>query len=372
MVARNLEYSVMIRDFLNAASDDFSPGEVLLFIDNPSNLAWTEYVNEVGEAFFTISQKDFKSSLLGSYEQKLSYRPFVEIYRGNDLVWGGWLGEIDETETDAIFYAYSYLSGFFDIVTDFDKEWVNSSVSTIVNEALTIAKTKVESRVHWIADGTIENTWTTSGGPTGILLPFYRAPYKRILSVWKEMAAYSISDTTNHVIFEVTPSGTFNFWRNRKTTKDSVMASFGYGRIRSYRRIRRPVARRNALRAVGTSPTDVNLNDTEINVSLKAAMGLSEEPIYFSFVRDSDELDRVTKARLARAARVDTDLYVSFNRNSVTPYRATNADYILGDLITITLTNGVSNITETKVVLGQQVVYTRMAENVRLLLADQL
>lgn len=366
-------YSVVIRDFVDAANDDFSPGDVIAFIDSPHYLAWSEYVNEVGEAFFTISQRDIKAAVLASLETKISYRPHMEVLRNGEKVWGGWLGEIDETTDDLIVYGYSYLSGFFDVITAWDDKWVGNRMRTIVRDLLDGARDKTDSRVHWIKTGTIEDPVTTSGGATAIVMPLYRAPYKRVLQAWKEMSAYAISDTTNHVIFEITPDGTFNFWKHRYAENANVGTSYPHGHIRSYRRIRRPVSKRSKLYGVGTSPTDVNLQESVHSTSLLAAMGLSEEPLYFSFVRDPDELERVSKLRLSRAARTDTQLFISFYRDTIIPFRATGATYKLGDMIHPKLDNGATVISETpKVVAGQQVVWSGKRENVRLLLGDSL
>lgn len=366
-----LNYSVVIRDFRDRALKDFSPGGNIAFVDNPTNLAWTEYMNEVGEAFFTISQDDPKAALLAD-EELIALRPHMEIWRDTQKVWAGWIGEVDETETDIIFYAYSYISGMYDLVTPFNKKYTGQTIGFMITDVLNEGKNDNTSRVHWITNGTIQNPVTTSDGATDIILPLYRAPYKRRLTVFRELTAYAISDTTNHVIFEITPDGIFNYWKNRKATVSNVKASFQYGDIRSFRRIRRPVHRRSNLKAVGTSPTDVNLNQSSTNVALRADLGLSQEAVYFAFVRDADELKRITNLRLARAGRVDSDLYVSFHRNKVVPFRAPGSHYQIGDLLTVTIQKGASLVADTKVVVGQQVIYSRLSENVRLLLADQL
>lgn len=368
----NIDYQVVVRGFNNAAGGDFSPGAIIAIVDNPTNLAWTEYVNEVGEAFWTLAQKDPKVALLLTTEALLNYRPHVQIYRNEELVWAGWLGEVDENDTDIIFYAYSYLSGFYDLLEHYNAKWTGQTVATIVEAAFDQAQALTDSRVAWFTQGTIENPVTTSGGATGIIVPLYRAPYKRILSVFREMAALSISDTTNHVIFEVTPAGVFNFWKNRKATVQDTRSSYGGGMVRSFRRIRRPVQRRNQLYAVGTSPTSVNLNVTATDTTERDTWGLSQEPLYFSFVKDAQELTRVTNLRLKRAVRTDTDLYLSYHKNATIPYPATSYTYRPGDVVAVDINHGATRISESKVIMGQQVVYARAAENVRYLLGDTL
>jgi hypothetical protein len=373
-VSPALSYSVVFRDFTNGSvGSDYSPGAVIAFIDSPTNLAWSEYINEVGEAFFTISQSDAKAAILADLGDLINRRVHMEVLRNGEKVWGGWLGEIDETTNDVVFYGYSYLSGFYDILTDWNQSYTNQSIADLFTTFLGVALDKDRSRVHWFTQGTIEGAVTTSGGSTSLTLPLYRASYKRVLSAFKELVTYAISDTTNHVIFEVTPDGVFNQWSNRKRTVSDVRVAFGHGQVRSFRRIRRPVHRRTGIRSVGASPTSVNLQGFAEDGTLTALMGRSEEPVFFSFVRDADEVTRVTKLRTERANRVDNDLFLSFYRDSIVPFRATGAPYRLGDLIAPEIDHGVTALTgESKVIAGQQVVYTGRRENVRLLLGDRL
>lgn len=365
-------YSVLVRGFLDTTS--FGKGDVAVFLEDVQNLCWTEYLNDVGEAFFTISQEDDKIQALRSL---IDIGAHVEIRRDGALVWAGWLGEVDETYEDAIIYAYSYVSGLYVMLSDWGQEWSAENVSTIFTDLWTRATDNVtlnRSRLAWMTQGTVQDPVTTSGGAVALTLPFYKIYTKRILQAFKELAAYSISDTTNRVVFEVTPAGVFNLWKNRGTTRDDIRWRMGEGgNIRSYRRIRMPVDRRTVINSVGTSPNDVDLRYNVANGSLRDTIGRMEEPMFLQWVRDQSELERVVKLRLQRAGRVDTDLMVTFNQNSLIPYRATNAEYDLGDQIDIRLNRGLSaNTSDPKIIVGQQIVYRRMSEMVRLLLADRL
>ena len=372
----NFEYSVVIRNHADAANQDFSPGEVIAFITNPTYLGWSEYVNEVGEAFFTMSQHDAKAMRLALYgnNQILSIRPHMEVWRNNRRVWAGWVGEIDETENDVIVYGYSYLSGFYDLLTPWVDKQIDVTVASLVDGYFDQARDKDWSRVHWFTKGTIENPWTDDTQTLGITMPLYRTSYKRILVVFKELASYAISDTNNKVIFEVSPmTATFNFWRDRDSSNASMNTNFPFGMVRSYRRIRRPALRRSKLYGVGASPTAVLYNTTQNN-GHHTTMGMSEEPILLSYVRSEDELQRTLKSRARRAGRVDSDFYMTFHTSSVQPYRSgDDEDFVLGQDVTSTLYRGASFTNrETKVIAGQQVIYHRMGENVRLLLTDDL
>ena len=367
MVA-TVDYYVVIQDFANTTT--FDPGPIVANINNAAGLAWTEYINDVSEAFFTIPQDDPVVAAIAPYVNRM---PHMRIYRNGELVWGGWLGEMDETQDDAIIYGYSYASGLYMVHTDWDQEWIGQEADLIISDLWTRARTLTKSRLGWCATGTIQDLWTTSGGPTVLSMPLYRVFYKRILSSMKELTAYAISDTTNHVVFEITPSGTFNLWRDRRQNLNHVGFAYEHGYIRSYRRLRSPVESRNTLHGVGSSPQSLTLREDFTNTTHRDSRGRLEESIYLPWVRDAAELTRVGNLRLARAVRVDTDLIVTFSPDRLIPYRASGASYAIGDIVTVTIPRGLSTGTpEQKVIVGQQVIYYRKAENTRLLFADRL
>jgi hypothetical protein len=152
------------------------------------------------------------------------------------------------------------------------------------------------------------------------------------------------------------------------------------GKFRSYNRKRIPVDRRNEIVAVGSSPTDIALQTTINNGSAQVtnqnAGGLKQEPIYFSWVRDATELDRVARIRANKALRQDTDFYASFFKDDIVPYRATGAVYSIGDRIDPYITRGLTvmagDLVDRKIIVGQQVISSGGSEYVRLLLADSL
>lgn len=366
------KYNVVIRQFDGAPG--FGKGTVVAMFDNALNVGWSEYINDVGEAFFTLSQDDPNMpSLVGN--RMLLDMLHMEIYRDNELVWAGWLGEADENNDDVIFYGYSYLSGLYYLLSDWDQEWTNANVSTIFSDLWTRAKTTLTwSRMNWMTTGTIESPVTTSGGAVTLTMPFYNIFKKRILMAYKELAAYAISDTTNHVSFEITPAGVFNLYKNRGTdnTTRTTFQREGPGRIRNYRRLWNPVDWRSTIYAVGSSPNDIDLQEEEDNSSLEN-IGRREEPIFLQWVRDATELQRVAKLRAQRAGAENTDLIISMYPNTIVPYRATGADYALADTFTVDPGRGLSaSNPESKIVVGQQIMFARGAENVRVLFTGNL
>lgn len=368
------KYQVVIKDFADTTT--FGPGSPITILSDATNIGWSEYLNEVSEAFFTLSQEDPQISLINT---ALTLGKHVHIYRDGTLVWGGWLGESDETLNDVVFTAYSYVSGFYTCLMEWTREWTGINAHTIISDTFDYAKALTKSRVGWLTKGTVESLYITNGAGT-LALPYYKAPLKRALSVFREISAYAISDTTNKVKFEVTPDGTFNLFRNAGSSLTDARWTMGAGKIRSYRRLRIPVDTRNEIIAVGSSPTDVLLQKTINTITAqttnKNAAGLKSEPLYFSWVRDDTELDRVARIRANRALRVDTDFYASFFKDTLIPCRATGQDYAIGDTIDPSITRGATilapGVTDRKIIVGQQVIFSQGAEYVRLLLADAL
>lgn len=345
-------------------------GTLLAEFTNPKNLGWSRYLNDVGEAFFTIYQDDPQLALVRNYLGKAH----VKVYRNSDVVWAGWLGlEYDANNTDVVLYAFSYEAGLFWSITDWNKVYTNSQLDTIVSEQWTYAKTtKTDSMLNFVSTGTIEAPVTASGGATAIVLPTYSLYYKRILYVMQEMAALGASDTTNVVCFEITPSSpTFNFWKNRGSDKADVVFRYGDNLISAFRDYRMPVHRRNKLYVVGSDPSSQTLRTTWSDATDITAYGLREDSIYFSWVRDSTELDRAAKLRGQKAKRDVATLQVLLFPNAVLPPGATGAGFALADRVKVIINHGVTNINGYYLVTGVQAVQAEGSERVNLLLQER-
>jgi hypothetical protein len=363
------EYRVQL--FTLADSTTYGVGSLVAEFERMKNLGYSEYANEVGEAFFTIYQDDPK--IRPSVRAAIRDGGHVKILRNNQVVWSGALGATDENETDAVIYAYGYASELYKLHTDWGSEWTGQKVQQIVTDAWNRARTGLsDSRVGWMSTGTIESPVTTSGGSTEIVLPFYRADYKRILFLIQEMAAFSISDTTNRVLFEITPDGTFNFWKNRGSDLTTLRFEWGQRGLVGFRRYRVPTDRRNVIHAVGSSPRDIVLRTTVEDATDRGSKGRLEEALYFSWVRDASELDRVARLRLERAKREDSDMSLTFAANAITPSRATGSLYRLTDTVPIKVVHGLTNVDDRKMIVGEQVLMLRGQEHVRLLMRDRL
>lgn len=345
----------------------FGPGALIAEFEDAVNLGYADYINDVGEAFFTLSQDDTKVSLLRSHR----YNAHIRIYRDTDLVWAGFMGEWDANERDVIFYAYSYAGLLYLYLTDWNVAYTNAQVDTIVSDAWTRAKTTLSSSlVGWVTTGTIQAPVTTSGGATAIVLPSYRLFYKRILFLLKELAALSIGQTTNVVQFEITPAGVFNFWKNAGSDLD-VTWSYGGRGVKGFYDSSVPFLLRNDLYGVGINPNDVTLRDTAENAASITARGRRQEPIFFPWVRDSLEIDRVLGRRLQLALREDVEVGIEFYPDQMIPPRATGATWGIADRVNVKVDRGITSIDGQRLVSGYQVIYIRGAERVRALIQER-
>jgi len=361
-------YTVVVKAFLNDTT--YAPGAVVAEFQNVKNLGWGEYLNDLSDCFFTINQDDPKIALLASY---LKGNAHVQVYRDGTLVWGGWLMESDENQEDVVFTAYSYVAGLYWLLSDWAQEFTAAQIDTIISSLWTRAKTTLsDSGLAWVTTGTIEAPVTTSGGLTALVQAFYRIYFKRILLAFKELTAMSISDTTNVVSFEITPAGVFNYWKNRGQQRATPVWEYPSQRVIGFRRIRNMADRRNVLYGVGTSPRSATFQSVQEDAVDRNANMRREEAIYYSWVRDQTELDRVSKLRLLRAQRDDSMLILTFAPNTVIPWRGLGAEYELGDRVKCRITRGLTSLSEYKMVTGQQIIVNRGSEYLRVFVQDTL
>lgn len=343
----------------------FAPNNLIAEFRNAKNLGYADYLNDVPEMFVTINQDDPQLAAIAAHKNDTH----IKIFRNSDNVWSGFLGEWDANERDVILYGYGHLGLFYFTHSAWNVAYTSAQVNTIVSDELTASKGQTNSLTNWITTGTIEAPVTTSGGATPISLPTYRLFWKRTLFTFRELAALSVGNTTNSIVFEVTPSGTFNFWKNLGQDRTNLMWEYGDSRVSGFTESHALIERRNYVSAAGSNPGSALLRTQQSGTT--SVIGKRMEPIFFSWVRDQTELERVAKFRLAMLDRDVPDLELNFHPNSIIPAKATGAGFVLGDRARAKVVRGLTNIDGNYLIRGQQVYYVRGSERVNLLLDER-
>jgi hypothetical protein len=355
---------------------NFAIGTLLAEFETRKHIGWAKYLNDIGEAFFTVNQTDRKLRNVASDLRDLEGIAHMAILRDDECVWRGFLGEHDADERDAIFYGYGYEAHLFWLVSLWNQTWKNEEVGDIVTDLSTRFKTGIpDSPLAFVTIGTIEDPVTTSGGSTKIELPSYKLYYKRILFALKELTSAATSDTTNTCFFEfahssvpTTKTVTFNLWKN-KSTDQSIRLAWGTNISRFGERFA-PILARNHVIGVGSGAHNLLLRTNQSTAGGSrgyTAFGRRQEPVYLSWVRDQTELERVIKLRKARALRFDTDLWIQMKPNSLPPLDG----YALGDRFPVHIDRGITQIDKTMQMVGMQVLANRGSEIVRPIMLDR-
>lgn len=347
-LATKAHYQVQFWDF---SGSGLGPGSLIAEFENVKNLGYADYANDVPEAFCTLDQQDAKAALLDSYIGKCH----MVILRNGEVVWTGFLLDTDEQVKDVVFYGYGYAAALFWATTGWNSSWTSEDAGAIARDVWYSAQTGIgNSNLQFVATGVIEAPATDSTLGTAWTLPLYKAFFKRALFVLQELAAAGASDTGNAVIFEITHSLTpqFNFWRDRQVQRDTLW-QFG-GIVNYFSRLRSQTWHRNDIRGVGNGPHNQILQDTQADSSEYGTWGHRLEPVYYSWVRDADELSRVDKIRLKKAEAVDSQLWLGFKPNSIVPPGVRNANLQIGDLVPVKISRGITNIDQNMLLTGYQ------------------
>ena len=363
------QYRVQVFDYLDTTT--FGIGALLVEFDRPHAIGYGNWLNNVPEAFFTIHQDDSKLTTLRNKGGKVHIR----IWRDDSLVWSGWASfERDTNQHDAIIYCYGYLADLFWLLSDWDQTWTTQTVGQIVTDAWTRAKTTISnSRLNFVATGTIQAPPTVAGGGTPITLPSYRAYNKRLLYLMQEMAAISGSDTGQSTVFEITNSltPTFNFWADKGTSlSGSVQWKWGDGRVQSFREYGMPVYYRNHVEAIGQQPRDLILRKSIRDDADAAARGRMMEPLFLAWVRDEDELLRSARQRATRAKREDINVQLGFYPGAEEPPGTNSGRFALADTVPIKIARGITNIDREQQVVGYMVAVLNGQEKLQVMLQD--
>lgn len=370
-------YRVLVQEADTA--NDFAPGKYIAEFENAKNLAYAHYINDIGEAFWTINQDDHKLRGLRPHEGKAH----VKILRSDEVVWRGILAEHDADQDDAILYAYGYEHILFHLISKWNHEWKTEKIAGAtgrpVNDLWNRVLNLTDSQLAFATTGTLQAPVTTSNGATDITLETYKLYYKRILHALKELVAIAVSDTTNVCYFELayttTPTDdavTFNFWKDNGS---DTTARLEYEvNMHSFSDRYVPIFIRNDVKSVGTGARDQLFRSDQVTSAGTFGhntFGRRMEPIYLSWVRDNAELDRVTRLRAAKALREDVNIYLRAWPDAFTPMHTDAARYGLGDRIKVKIDRGITQIDKMLFVEGQQVIYVNGLEVVQPIVSDR-
>ena len=366
-------YVIMARKCSSySAPFDGAPGDVIGVFNKATNIGYSRIVGNIPALFFTLSQEDADALMTyNGTNQILGYGAdtdapiHFDVYRNGEHVWGGsGPSEIDETPTDVIVYAYGHAQSGMTTLSGWNAEYTDKTIKQIIDTEFTAMQAKTNSSVAWWTSGTIEAPVTTSGGATAITLPYYTMSYKPLLVLLREFAAFSASDTTNRVWFDVSPAGQLDFWKNKGGPLSTPIFKYPGGNVLTFQRYRMPVDSRTKIYAVGSSPNDVDLQTSKENTSLSGYHGLKEAAVYFQWVRDSTELDRGAARRLTLATKVDRQLVLTMAPNSIAPFDATNGLQMMYDY-PVDISKGTVQYSGQMMVVGEQVIFTNGREYVR-------
>jgi hypothetical protein len=193
--------------------------------------------------------------------------------------------------------------------------------------------------------------------------------WKRLLSGLREMAAIGIGNTTNRVVFEITPAGVFNFWKNFGDDLD-VTFRWGDGLVAGYHEAAVPITLRNHVLVAGQNPADSLLREEVTDTTSITNIGRRMEPVFFSWARDSTELSRAASFRGSMSMRDIVDLSINFHPNKlVPPYPGGSME--VGDRVQVSIDNGVTLIEDQYLIEGAQTYWIRGQERVNLMLSQE-
>lgn len=378
MTAVAPSYRVVVRSCTSYSPINMTPGGVEAVFTKPTNIGYTNIVGNIPMMFFTLSQDDPQAQAalaattanIFGYDAEIGVPLHFLLYRNDELIWGG-LGplEIDETSGDLIVYCYGYAAALYWTLTGWEETYTNKTVKQIVDTAFAAGQAKANSMMAWLTLGTTQSPPTVGGGAIDLTLTSYKANYKRLLFLMRELAAFGASDTSSRVWFEVTPSGVFNFWKNKGASYSHPILSYPHGNILDFRRYRMPVDLRSKLYGVGTSPTDVALRSESEDTTISEGRGLREDSIYMQWVRDADELARITRRRRKKANRIDRQVTLTMAPNSIGPIGATDGFEMMADY-NIYIKKGSVQTNTQKLLVGNQVAFINGREYVRTTFQD--
>lgn len=245
---------------------DFGPDTRAGIIHEAASVGWAWYSRFPGSAFFTLKRTSPHNELLdpGLTHIRIYYTNEATGY-GPILVFSGRLGNADESGSDVVWQAFSYLAELALSRTGYRVMYEREKISTIVTKewqrdsttkpkfADYGARKQVKGLLRHVTTGTIQSPLNVGGVNEVTTEPQFGVISVPRLLLFFDLTEISRANTDNNVTYEITREHApeFNFWKDRGSQKPAKRLMFP-GNIQDYRFVRDVLNVRNDLATIGT------------------------------------------------------------------------------------------------------------------------
>lgn len=361
--------------FLEAFEDStgHGPGACVGIITDAQRVGWSWYSRYPAPLYFTLPQHSPSNRILvpGLTHLRATWVDPRDGYRA--VVWSGRVVEPDESASDVVWTAYSYLAELALSRTGYNVKYPSKRIGTEVAKPEWDrdessgkfenygAKVVTNSLLAHVATGTIQNPLDTAGTNAMLTDPKFGVIDVSRLLLFFDLTEIGRANTDNNVTFEITrtPPATFNFWRDRGTDITSRILTFPAD-ILDYRRIRGIAGIRNDLATIGTK------GGSSTEIVARVASGdyghtlfgrrqdvftirtLSGYPNLTKTEAQEDAQTKITKRAVAEASKPARNLAVQIREGAFRPFDGWDIE----DTIVLDVRNGLTDFRQRWRIVG--------------------
>jgi hypothetical protein len=354
---------------LYTSDGSFGPNVRLGELWGARNCGWSAYDRRPAKAFATLSQLD---PLLS---QLVPLTTHVKVWRiapsGNVNVFSGKFIDSDETGDDVVLMFYDYLAELSMSRAGFKTLYQSKMVGTeIVSPEWTLAKGVLYSPLAFVTTGTIEDPLGTDGVTPIKSSPQFGLLDQNRLQLFYDLSEMGRANTVNQVTFGIsrTSPHTFTFLKNAGSLRD-----FGLvlnGNVTNYRHLPNWTSYRNDLATVGLNsaggPSEIVKTD-EVEAAarsrrqdvftIRTLLGIS------GAATEADQQQAVAARMLKQATQQQPTVLLQIMPGTLEPFTG----WDINDRVPVEISNGITSITGTRRIVGTQVLYTEIGEQLSLI-----
>jgi len=360
----SVEYCLEIFD----SGATWGPGTKLAECWDARNLGWSRYDRLSGKGFATLAQDASAIALLQGLKTHVR---ITRVAAANTEVFNGLLVDFDSTGDDVVLDLMDYTGLLGGSRCGYKTMYPTKKLGTeIVSPEWTLAKSATGSRLGFVETGTIEDPVGTNG--TTVIKTnstFGVTDQMRLQLLW-DISEIGRANTTNHVTFEVTRTGTFafNFWRNMGSARDIPLVLGGtvsdYRYLPGWRRFKNDIATIGTT--VGGGATEIVKKDAASITALglwqdvgmiKTVLGIDGN------LAEADQQVAATGRMLVKMMQTQAAIAVRLETGTIEPF----VGWDINDTMPVEIVNGIDSLTGYMRVLGARCVYDEAGEQVNLI-----
>lgn len=310
-------------------------GTLRAVIDDARDIGASEYVNRGGEFFMTLPWNHPLINEIVPLERHYRVARYNDRTLAYEDIFVGILDDFDANDKEVTVYGSDYLSLLNGSISGSNTSYTSATVGAIITDQLSSARGETNSRVAFVAVGSIDATTTT----VPLALTSFQGRLDFISSVIdihtanSSVRAQIVLNSRSSLAFQ------WDFHQNRGSDQNGVLLDYG-GLVQGFRFVPGYADVATHIYGIGVKREGATILYSTQSYLSSATYGRIAVPKVYQDIVNQTALDKRAQRDARRAAQIGKKLSLSIRSNRLAPFDG----YDLCDSLPVQISRGIVSI----------------------------